>query len=197
MMRNGIKCWTARLAAPVVLLATAMPAAAAGGAEFYFGDPGQAVISILIFLLLLAVLGKWAWKPLVSQLQRREQGIAEALEHAQARNKEADDLLAQYKARLDAAQAQAAELLAKSRADAAEAREKILSAAQSEAHRAGESARQEIERAKLDALAELQDTTARLATDVAARVIRKNLSDDDQRRLLSDSLAEIRQRAAR
>lgn len=171
-------------------------ALAESGGDFYFGDVGQAVITIIIFVGLLIVLGRFAWKPIVNQLERREKSIAQSLEQAQQRHKQAESLLEEYKARLDAAAAQAQELLNQARQQAAAAREEVIAAAQAEAHKVSESARGEIERAKLEAVNELYDATARLAAEIAATLIRKNLTADDQQRLMKDSLAEIRTRTA-
>ncbi len=178
-------------------LVLSLPSAALAGEEggsnaFYFGDVGQAVVTLTIFLLLFFVLGKYAWKPLTAQLEKREKSIQETIEQAQKRQKDAEALLAEYRTRLDMAQAEVAELLASGRAEAASARETVLAAAQQEAHRVGQQAREEIERAKRDALNEMYDATASLAADVAGKLIRKNLTSDDQKRLLQDSLQEVR-----
>jgi len=176
---------------------TAMAAEAAEAEPSVFGNLGPAISVIVIFLVLLAVLGKWAWKPVVSQLEMREKSIADTIADAQERNSEAEALLAQYRARLDAAAAESKELLATARREAVEAREHVLAAAQQEVQKASESARAEIERAKKEALSELYDKTAQLATEVAGRVIRRNLTSDDRKRLMNDSLEEIRLRASR
>lgn len=185
-------------AALVCTLLLAGPLLAAEGGEptdQLFGDIGHAIAAVIVFLGLLVVLRKYAWGPLVTQLEHREKSIAETLEQAQKRQQEAQDLLAQYRSRLDAAQAEAGELLAQARRDAADARERVLAIAQEEAHKAAETARQDIERAKRDALTELHQATANLAADIARRVIRKQLSADDQKRLMQDSLEEIRRQA--
>jgi F-type H+-transporting ATPase subunit b len=185
------------LACLAVLAVSALPAWA-GEAEssndFYFGDGGQALVTIIIFALLLFVLGKYAWKPLTAQLEKREKSIQDTIDEAIKQETDAADLLARYREQLAAAQAQVAELLAKGRHEAASAREIVLAAAQAEVQKAGESARQEIEQAKLNALNELYDATAHLAADVAGQVLRKNLTPADHSRLLDDSLAEIRKK---
>ena len=104
-------------------------------------------------------------------------------------------MLAQYRARLDASQAEAAELLAQARKQAADARDLVVAAAQEESRKLTESARQEIGRAKVEAMGELHEATARLAAEIAAKVVRKALTPEDHRRLLEDSLQEIRERA--
>lgn len=187
------------LVLPVVGLLTSVAAAAEGGegGPSMFGDAGQAVVTIFIFLVLVFVLGRWAWKPLVTQLEKREKTIAQTIEDAQKRNQEAEELLAQYRARLDAAQAEGAELLAQSRLQAAEARDKVLADAQEQTHKLTESARQDIEQAKKQAVSELYETTAQLAADVAARVLKKQLTPQDHQRLLSESLQDMRERVSR
>lgn len=170
-------------------------AAEASESPNLFGDVGQAVLVIIIFLLLLGVLGKWAWKPIIAQLQRREDTIAQTIAEAQKRQQQAEELLAQYRARLDAAQQEAAELLAQTRKEAAAARQIVLDTAQKEVQTAAQAAREDIDRARAEALGELYDKTAQLAAEVAGRVIRKNLTREDQQRLLNDSLMEIRQQA--
>lgn len=191
-----------RLRIAVSASALWLPAVAAQASEggssgdFYFGDVGQSIVTLFIFAVLVFVLGRWAWKPLVAQLEKREQSIAQTIEEAQKRQKDAEGLLAEYRARLDAAQAEAAELLAQARRQAAEARDTVVAAAQEESRKLTESARQEIERAKADAMTDLHEATARLAADIAGKVLRKTLTAEDHRRLMNDSLLEIRERAA-
>jgi len=187
------------LTAAVLAVWSAAPALAAEGEKggFYFGDLGQAVASLIIFGILLVVLGKWAWKPIIKQLEGREHRIAETIQNAQLRAAEAEALLEQYRKRLAAAEAEAGEVLNQSRKEAAAAREAILQAAHVEAQRLGEQSRSEIEQAKTSAIRDLYEQAAVLATDVAGRIIRRQLSPDDQKQMLQDALAEIRQKAGR
>jgi len=170
------------------------PAAAAGAETFYPGDLGQAIATIIVFVLLLLVLRKWAWGPVCRQLQRRENDIAEALDKAETRQKEAEEFSSFYQARMAGAEAEAENLLAKARKEAAEARERILQAARAEAREHAERSQRELERARQEAMRDLQRATAGLATDVAGRVIRRSLSEQEHRRLMEQSLAEIRKR---
>jgi F-type H+-transporting ATPase subunit b len=163
---------------------------------FWLGDPGQAIAAIVVFLLLLAVLGKWAWKPIVKQLQLREESIAKQIDDAQRRQKEAQDLLDQYKAQLAAARKEVEELLSRGRREAAQAREQIIASARDEGQKAIDRAGEDIEQAKRKALRELYETTASLAVDVAGKIIRKSLQPQDYRDLVEQSLQEIRSGAA-
>jgi F-type H+-transporting ATPase subunit b len=165
-----------------------------GGGNF-FGDLGHAIAAVVVFLLLLAVLGKWAWKPIVGQLRKREEGIAAALRDSEQRRAEAMELLSRYQAQLEQVQAQAKELLATARREAAQAREQVLAAARDEAHRTVERSAQEIDHARQQALRELYDQTARMAADIAAQLLPRELTPQDHQRLMQQSLDEIRQRS--
>jgi F-type H+-transporting ATPase subunit b len=171
------------------------PGVALASDSNFTGDAGQSIAAIVVFLLLLVVLGKWAWKPIVKQLQLREDSIANQIQEAQRRQKEAQELLEQYKAQLAAAQKEVEELLSRGRREAAQAREQIVAAARDEGQKAIDHAGEDIEQAKRTALRELYETTAMLAVDVAGKIIKKTLQPQDHRDLVEQSLQEIRSRA--
>jgi F-type H+-transporting ATPase subunit b len=180
--------------AAVLLLAASPAPASDEGGGFYPGDLGQAVAAVVIFLLLLAILGRWAWKPLVAQLQRREESIADALKRAEQREKDTQRLLEDYRARMEAADADAQKLMAQARRDALEAGQVVLNAAEQESRKMVNLARQEIDQAKRSALRELRVSTAEMAADLAAGVIGRTLSPEDHARLVAESIQEIGQR---
>jgi len=196
--RSRIETWRglAMSAAAVFFLAAPAVAAESVGIEQYAGTIGQSVAAILVFLVLLVVLGRWAWKPLIRQLQLREKQIADTIAGAEKREKEAMELLEQYRQRLAKAEADAQKVLEESRKQAVAAREQILEHARLEARESTAKAVEEIDSAKRDALGELYDLTAELATDVAARIIKRNLRPEDQRRLVEESLQDLRSRVA-
>lgn len=183
------------LAVTATLLLIATPSLAsndqAAGTGFDFGTLGQAVASLVIFGLLLAILGKYAWGPIVSQLEAREKKIADTIDQAVLRQEEANQLLEQYKARLAAAEGQAQALVADSRKEANTAREKILQQAAQDAQRTSVQARHEIELAKQQAMREIYDQTAILAIDIAGKIIQRNLRPEDQKQIIEESLREI------
>ncbi len=175
-----------------VLLAAAPALSAEGEQTLYFGDLGQAITALVIFGLLVAILGRFAWKPLLTQIHRREQSMADALERSEKREQEATELLEQYRARMDRAEEQAEEVVSRGRRTVAEAREQVLSAAREEAARGMAAVREEIDHAKDAALREMYSSAADLAVDLAQRVIGKSLTDADHARILEQSLQEIR-----
>jgi len=167
------------------------------GGGIYFGDAGQAIASLAVFVVLVLILGRWAWKPVVSQLQRREEAISSAIERSEKRETEAGEILKTYRARMDAAEGEAKQLLAQSRHEAASAREQLIVTTQEEARKFMLGAKEEIEHAKKAALRELQDTTAQLAMEMATKILREGLKAEDQTRLTLKSLEEIREQSAR
>jgi len=168
-------------------------AAEEGAGDIYPGDLGQAVAALLIFAGLLFVLGRYAWKPVIEQIRRREQDISSAIEGAKKRESEAEELLRLYREQLDSADADAEALLQQTRKEAAETREQILQAARQEALQAGASARQEVERAREAALRDLYGTSAELAAEMAERILHKKIDDEEARRLIDEAMADVRQ----
>ena len=189
--------WMAVASSVLALAASAAPACASEGspASGIVGDLGQFLATMLVFVALLMILGRWAWKPLVAQLRAREQGIADTIAKAQQREKEAHELMEQYRQRLEQAQAEAKEMMAQSRKDASSDREQLLAAAREEAHKTVAQATQEIDQAKHDALRDLYEKTSHLAADIAGRLIRRKLTPQDHAQLVSQSLDEIRSQA--
>lgn len=175
------------------LAAPALASAEAGGAAIPFdSDIGNFVFTLIIFGLVVLTLGKYAWKPLLKVLQEREATIRTAIESANSNQAAAERLLTEYKAQLDRAAQEAAALLDKGRHDADAARQRMLEDARHEATEIAARARREIELASDAALKELYDRAAELSIDVARRIVSKELSADDHRRLIEDSLAEMR-----
>jgi F-type H+-transporting ATPase subunit b len=156
------------------------------------GDLGHAVAALIIFAVLLAILARFAWKPLLAQLRGREEAIAKALESSRQREVEAQELLKFYRARMERADLDAAEVITRGRKEAAAAREEVLTAAREESVRTIAQTRRDIATAKEAALRELRVTAAELAVDLAEQVLGKTLKDADHARLLEESLAEIR-----
>jgi len=199
MARNAavrMNRWPVMAAAAVVLCA-AGSAWAEGQKGSPRGDLGQALTLLVIFAVVLLVLGRFAWKPVLSQLQRREQEISERLRDSARREREAKDLEAHYRARLAQAESEAKQALAKGLEEAAQAREEMLSAAREEGSKSIEAAKTEIDRFKKAALEDLQQATASLAVEIAGEIIREELSAEKQAAMADQSLQRIRERAAR
>jgi F-type H+-transporting ATPase subunit b len=168
--------------------------AAEGEAAVNFGDLGVTIATVAIFLLLLLILRRYAWKPILTQLQKREQSIADTIAGAALREKQAQDLLADYRARVEQIEGEAKRILAQGRQEGLEAKERLLAEAREEAHKLADEQRRDIERSKQDALRELYERTTQLAGEMAAQVLSRRLSAEDQRKILAGSLDDIRGR---
>lgn len=179
----------------LLLLAPALAAAQAEHGEssnnLFAGDIGNAFWTVLIFLILLFVLGKFAWGPILNGLQTRENFIREALEKAKRDREESEARLREYEARLAAARAEASAIVDEGRRDADAVKRKIEEAARHEADKMIERAKREIQIATDTATKELYGLAARLATDMAARVIGREVNPQDHERLIAQSIEEL------
>ncbi len=183
------------LFATAALLMMALPVLAAeaegGEPSLFAGDLGNSVWTLLIFLFVLIILGKYAWGPILKTLQSREAFIHEALASAKRDRDEAEARLKEYEERLATARAEATAIVEEGRRDAEIVKRKIEEEARREGDKMIERARREIHIATVTATRDLYQLTAKLATDLAARVIGRELSAQDHERLISEAIAEI------
>lgn len=169
-------------------LTTVTPVLAAGIADI---NPGLTLWAAITFLLLLGVLGKFAWGPIVKMLDERERTIREAIDSAKKERVEAERLLAEQKASLAKAQRDAAELAKQNQLEVEQFRQALTAKAKKEADELVASARAQIAEEKSKAIAELRGQVADLAIDAAARLVKANLDDKAQRQLVEDYLKQL------
>jgi F-type H+-transporting ATPase subunit b len=150
-----------------------------------------AVWSFVVFLGLLGLLTKFAWKPIMDGLDKREQGIADTIAATQAANEDAKRMLASYERRLAEATDEVRGMLEEARRDADVTRQAIVAEARKAADDEKNRARHEIGLAKDDALAQIADRAGDLAVEVAGKFLREKLGREDQARLVRDSVASI------
>jgi F-type H+-transporting ATPase subunit b len=151
-----------------------------------------AIYTFVIFLLLLLVLWKFAWRPISEGLDRREQAIAENIAAAQRSNDEAKKLLAEYELRLNAAQDQVRAILEEARRDAEHTQQEIVAKARADAQAEVQRGRREIETATAQALKQLAETSTTMAIDLAGRIVRTQLSPSDHARLVEEAMTKFR-----
>lgn len=164
--------------------------------SLFAGDAGVAIWTVLIFLLVVFILGKYAWKPLLSSLQAREDFIRDSLQRAREEREQAERRLAEYEEKLAAARAEATALVEEGRRDAETVKAKIEATAREEGDKLMARARREIELARDQAVKDLHTTSARLATDLATKVLEREIRAEDHERLLAESLRELGERAS-
>jgi F-type H+-transporting ATPase subunit b len=146
---------------------------------------------IILFVVLVMILYKAAWKNVLAGLHAREERIRSAIADADAARAKGEATLKEYNAQLATAEAQVRELLSKATLEAEKIAAGIRMHAQQEAEEIKEKAMKEIESSKTAALSEIYEQTAALATSVAEKILRRSLNADDQRDLVSKSLDEL------
>ena len=147
--------------------------------------------SILVFLGLLAVLGRFAWRPLVEAIDAREKHIRDSVQDAERARDQAKALLAEHDKKLAEVQNEVRAILDEARRDAQQTQTEILKQAQSEAQNTRDRAKREIEQARDQALKELFDQAADLATEIAGRIVQRTLNPQDHRDLVQKALNEL------
>ena len=148
-------------------------------------------VQLVSFLLLLAVLYKLMYRPLMAALEGRTAAIQQQLAEAQAAREEAQRAFGAMEERVRAAQAEAQALRERALREAAELRDRLSAEARQEAARLIEGAQAQISQEVRHARAELRAEVGVLATQIAERLIRKSLNDEDHQRLLREALARI------
>jgi F-type H+-transporting ATPase subunit b len=177
---------------------------AALGADDAHGDPelirtdmgaiiGNFAVTLIVFVAVIVILGKFAWNPLLRVLNERERTIRESLETAQQQREQAERLMAEYQAQLNKAREEATAIVEEGRRDAEEVRRRMQEEAKAETSEMIARARREIQLATDTAVKDLYDRTADLVVTVAGEVIRKELSADDHRAFVRDSLSKMQE----
>lgn len=175
-------------------LSAALPALASEGSEsggVFAGDVGNAIWTLLIFGTVVFVLGRFAWKPILAGLTAREKFIRTALEEAQRDRAEAEARLKEYVDQLNAARSEATAIVEEARRDADTVKRRIEEEANGEAARIVERARREITLAKESAVKELYSLAARLTTEVAGKILRREITPQDHERLIRESIDKL------
>jgi F-type H+-transporting ATPase subunit b len=175
----------------VAVQASAAFAAEGGESNLFAGDIGNAVWTLVIFLLVIVVLGKFAWGPLLGGLQQREEFIRRSLKEAKEDREAAEARLKEYEEKLADAAAKAADIVDQGKREGENLRASIEEKARDEADKMVDRARREIEVAKNTAIKDLYATSSELATDIAAKILQRELNPQDHEKLISDSIKEL------
>lgn len=154
-------------------------------------DPDLAIWTAVIFLLLLFVLGKFAWPTIVTALEERERKIADNIAAAQARHDDAKKLLSEHEAKLAAAAGEVRAMLDEARRDADTVRKRI----EEEGHKAAKDeldrAIREIGRARDAAVHELAVKSANAVVDLARGVVQDEISAERQKQIVRDAINKL------
>lgn len=147
-----------------------------------------AIYSLVVFFLLLLILGKFAWAPIMAGLDRREKAIENWIAEAKENAAKSAEHLQAYDAKLAAATEETREILAQAHRDAEAARQRIVTEAEAVAQRQRERAVADIQAAKNVALNEVAQKGAEIAVDLASQIVRRELRPEDHTQLIKESL---------
>jgi F-type H+-transporting ATPase subunit b len=147
--------------------------------------------TLLIFVVLLFVLSRAAFKPMLAAVEAREKSLEEAIANAKADREAAAKILAEHQAQLDAARGEAQKLIAEGRAVGDKVRADMIEETRGQQQEMLERARREIESEKQRAIADLRREAVELAIAGAGKVIEKNLDNASNRQIVESFLSSI------
>ena len=173
----------------MALFAVPAPVLAAGSLTTI--NPGLTLWAAITFLVLLGVLYRFAWGPIVKMLDDRTRTIHEAIDAAKKERAEAERMLAEQKESLARATREAAELAKRNQQEVEALRQELTARARKEADELVASARKQIVEEKSKAVSELRGMAADLAIDAASRLIKSSLDEKAQRALVEDYLKQL------
>ena len=154
-------------------------------------EPDLAVFTLVVFLILLAILGKFAWGPIATALDQREHRISDNIAQAERLQAEAKAQLVIYEQKLATAADEVRQLLEEARRDAEHTKDEILAQAKADAKAEHDRAMREVRNAKDAALKEIGETSANFAVEMAAKIVQKQLSPEDHARLVREAVASF------
>jgi F-type H+-transporting ATPase subunit b len=180
------------VALAVLLLASPVLAAEGGGHEGGLINLDKSLlIQAINFAVLLFILWKLLYKPLVAKMEERTQAIKKSLDEVQAARAEAERQRQQHAAQIQAALAEAQQIRATAMKEAAEEQRRLVEAARGEAAKLVATAKAEMDQDIRRARQQLRQEVGDLAVQIAERLIKKSLRDEDHRRIIQEALTRV------
>jgi F-type H+-transporting ATPase subunit b len=155
-------------------------------------DPGLFVWTIITFLILLGLLSKFAWKPLLHALEKRENEIVRSLKDAEKARKELDRLTSEGDEIIAKARSEAQAIVGEGKKAADQLKESTLSKAKETAAANLDDAKEQIKMEKEKAIAEIKGEVVGLSLSIAEKLVKKNLNEEDNKSLINESLKNIK-----
>ncbi len=189
--------WFAAIVSALCLVgapALAWAAEEHGGGGGLINIDKSLIIQAINFVILLFVLHRLLYKPLMATMEARSSAIKKSLDEAQAARAEATRQQEENAARLKAAYSEAAAIHDQARKDAAEEQRRLVEAARAESQRMMESAKAQLEADVRRAREDLRREVSEIAVAVAEKLVRQSLRDEDHRRIVDDAIASIGRR---
>src|SRR5438270_9279097 len=142
------------------------------------------------FAILIVVLGKFAWGPILQMIETREKSIAEAIESAKKERAAAEAAALEMKSTLEKAREESAQLIRKNQQEVAAAKAELMAAARKESDDLLTAARKTIQEEKRQAIAELRAQTVDMAIEAANRLVQMNMDEKKQKQLVEEYISQ-------
>ena len=175
----------------LLLQETAQHGAGEAPAGLLSPNGGVMVWTLVIFIILLIVLSKYAFKPITKAVEEREQSLADAIDAAQRDRDESARMLQDQRDQIESARDEAQKIVSEARAAAEQVRGTMIEHAHTETATLLDRARREIVAERDRAIADMRLEAIDLAIAGASRVIEKNMDDQSNRKLVESFLASI------
>ena len=159
-------------------------------------DPGLFIWTIITFLVLCSILAKFAWKPLLQALENRENDIRSSIEDAQKARSELEHLNEKSEKIIAEARSEAQEIRSEAKTSAEKIKVDIRSQAEEDGKKLIDEAHAQIQVEKDKAISEIRQEVVALTMSVAERVIGKNLSMEDNQKLIESSIQDLKEHEA-
>ncbi len=160
------------------------------GATGKFLNTGDILATLVIFILLMLLLKKFAWGPLMGIMQQREDLIKSEIETAENSRLESQKLLEEQRSLLKDARTQAQEIVENAKKQGEVSREEIITTARAESGRLKEAAVQEIANERDKAISAVREEVVALSLLAATKVLEKEISEEDNRQLINETIAK-------
>jgi F-type H+-transporting ATPase subunit b len=154
-------------------------------------DPGLFIWTILTFLVLLTVLAKFAWGPLLRALESRQQAIRQSLDDAQQAKLDLERVQQESQVIIRQARVDAESIIASSRSDAERLREEMKVKAREEASALVKNAERQIQLETERALLQIRHEAVDLSVMIASKLLQRNLTKEDNDRLIEEALRQV------
>ena len=154
-------------------------------------DPGLFIWTILTFLVLVGLLAKFAWRPLLEALDRRQATIAKALDDAKLARQELERLQKESAEMMRQARVEAEAIIARSRTDAEALREELKQRSRAEAAAIVKNAEQQIQLETARAIQQIRHEAVDLSVAIASKILRRQVSKEDNQALIEETLKQV------
>lgn len=164
---------------------------ARGNTNILSPDVSMLILTWVTFFSLFAILYKFAWKPILSALDRREEALRKSVEEAEKVKEELIKINDARQKMLMETEIKSKEILLQSRKEAVEVAKALHEKAKDEAKILLENAKREITEEAQKAQTQLRDESVRIAVGLATKLVEKNLSDNENQKIVADFIKDL------